>query len=92
MIPERHPGQSFDEHQREMAEWMGFDGPGAVDAMNAGHDLLHARLCAWLGITSFALKHARGEHLNGREQLLAGYEEAAVLHVQRLMVCHGRLK
>jgi hypothetical protein len=82
MIPRRQPDQPFDAHQRDMAEWMGC----SLTQLNAEHDAYHRALCAWLGVPSEAMKDAAGEPHDGR---LAGLEEEAVLHVQRLAVAHG---
>lgn len=86
MIPQRRPGQSFESHQLDMAEWMGC---ASVAEMNAAHDGIHSALCAWLGIESLALKQGRGERLTRHEQRLADIEEQAVLCVQRLAVQAG---
>ena len=81
MIPQRAPGQSFADHQREMAEWLG----ASVDEMNRCHDPLHHSLCAWLGIPSHAMRIAAGEPVSPAEAGLAEVEEVAALCVQRLM-------
>lgn len=86
MIPQRRPGQSFESHQLDMAEWIGC---ATVAELNAMHDPLHAALCAWLGIESLALKQGRGERLTRHEQRLADIEEQAVLCVQRLCIQAG---
>jgi hypothetical protein len=44
--PRAFPDQSFDDHQAEMAKWMGC----SVERMNADHDRLHLALCRWLGV------------------------------------------
>lgn len=73
----------FDCHQAATAAWMGY--PDAA-AMNAVHDPLHHALCGWLGVKSHSMADAAGEP---HDPKLAGIEEAAVLHVQRLMAHHG---
>lgn len=85
MIPQRRDGQSFEDHQADMAEWLGTD----VATMNRDHDRLHASLCHWLGIPSHSLRHAAGEKLTNPEYGLAMLEEQAVLHTQRLIVMAG---
>ena len=82
MIPQRRPGQTFAEHQAEMAAWAGY--PDAK-ALNRDHDPLHLALCAWLFVPSHALRSADGEVLTPAERDLASLEEAAVLCVQRFM-------
>ncbi|WP_300974857.1 hypothetical protein [Sphingomonas sp. LHG3406-1] len=77
--PVRLPGQSFEDHQRDMARWMGC----SVAEMNTAHDGLHAELCQWMGSTSFSLLMAQGVELSPERRAIAGLEEAAVLHVQR---------
>lgn len=57
----------------------------SVAKLNAEHDAYHHALCAWLGVVSEAMKDAAGEPHDGQ---LAGLEEQAVLHVQRLAVAH----
>jgi hypothetical protein len=84
MIPVHHPGQTFEAHQAEMAKWLGTD----VEEMNAAHDALHAALCRWLAVPSYALLDANGL-LDSEKQFLAHLEEQAVLHTQRLMHHHG---
>ena len=74
--------------QTRTAAWMGYEGPDAVDAMNAEHDPLHRELCAWLGLTSHSMRMAAGETLTPHECQLAAYEEHAVLGVQRLRQMH----
>lgn len=81
MIPHRHPGQSHEDHQTEVAAWLGTD----IATMNRNHDPLHLALCAWLGIESQAMRHGLGQHLGPQEHALAALEEEAVLHVQRLI-------
>lgn len=51
-------------------------------AMAQDHDRLHVALCEWLGIESASLAVAAGA---SADSTLAGYEEDAVLAVQRLM-------
>lgn len=70
----------------QTAAWMGYP-PGitGIAAMDAEHDGWHQRLCDWLGIRSTSMMIARGEPTTGPEQRLAGYEEDAVLHVQRFI-------
>lgn len=69
--------------QARTAAWMGY--PDA-EAMNRDHDALHGVLCAWLGIPSHALRCAvQFDH----DPVLAGVEEDAVLHLQRLIAHHG---
>lgn len=82
MIPRQRPGQSFDDHQAEVAAWMGC----SVGEMNAAHDPMHRSLCAWLGVPSHSLACAAGDDHDAR---LAGLEEEAVLHVQRLAVAYS---
>jgi hypothetical protein len=72
----------FDRHQAATARWMGY--PNAA-AMNRDHDALHRALCAWLGVTSHAIRDAAGVPLTREEATLAALEEDAVLHVQRFM-------
>lgn len=74
---------TFDQHQAETAAWMGY--PDAA-AMNAAHDPLHRSLCRWLGVRSHSMACAAGEP---HDPDLAAIEEAAVLHVQRLIARHG---
>lgn len=78
--PVQRPGQSMCAHKREMADWMGY---GSVEHMDRLHDALHAAMCQWLQIPSYALKQSRGEPLNATEQRLADLEEDAVLATQR---------
>jgi hypothetical protein len=72
---------NFDAGQACTAAWMGV----SVSEMNRVHDDIHRALCAWLGITSHSMRDAAGEHLTPDEKSLADLEEAAVLHVQRLL-------
>ena len=85
MIPRRRHGQSFEEHQSDMAAWLGTD----VANMDRQHDPLHRAIAGWLGITSHAMRDAAGERLTAREQALAVLEEAACLHLQRYLVNAG---
>jgi hypothetical protein len=78
--PQRRPGQSHDEHQAEMARWLGHSN---VDEMNRHHDRGHVSLARWLGVTSHALREASGAHLNREEAMLAGLEEDALLSLTR---------
>ena len=64
-----------------MATWLGT----TVEAMDRDHDPLHHALCAWLGITSQSMRVAAGERLTEQEHELAGYEEEAVLYLQRYL-------
>lgn len=75
------------ETQAETARRLGYGED--VEAMNADHDPLHAALCRWLGVPSFALAAGRGEQLSPEQHELAALEEDAVLMVQRLMRAHG---
>jgi hypothetical protein len=68
--------------QQETADWMGY---ASIQAMNADHDNLHQALCDWLGLTSHALRVARGEKISYSDYCLANYEEDAVLHLQRFI-------
>lgn len=77
--PQHREGQSFGEHQEEMAAWVGT----TVEGLNAAHDALHASLSAFLGLPSHALRQAAGEPLTSDEQRLADIEEDAVLSCQR---------
>lgn len=81
--PARQPGQSFEDHQREVAAWCGYPD---TEALNRDHDALHASLTRWLGIPSHSLAAARGEP---HDPLLAGIEEDATLATQRLLAHHG---
>lgn len=73
------------------AKWMGYpQGLAGIAAMDRDHDPLHERLCDWLGIPSTSMKIARGGAVTGAEQRLAGYEEDAVLYLQRF-IQHARL-
>lgn len=70
----------------ETAAWMGYPaGLAGIAEMDRDHDPLHQRLCDWLGIRSTSMMIARGEPVTGAEQRLAGYEEDAVLHLQRFI-------
>lgn len=75
-------GQSFADHQQEMAVWMGCE---SVDDMNRCHDPLHAEMAQWMGCTSYSLLAAQGVTLSPALQRIAELEEAAVLHSQRWM-------
>lgn len=79
MIPSRRDGQSFDDHQTEVAAWLGC----SVENMNKEHDALHQELCGAFGVVSQALRDADGEALTDAERRIAGLEEQAVLYVQR---------
>ena len=79
MIPSRQPNQTFDEHQAEVAEWLGC----SVAQMNKDHDALHEELCGAFGVESQAIRDARGETLTVDQKRVAALEETAVLHVQR---------
>lgn len=79
MIPSRRDGQSFDDHQAEVAAWLGC----SVEKMNKEHDALHQELCGAFGVVSQALRDARGETLTVDQKRVAALEETAVLHVQR---------
>lgn len=79
--PIRKPGQSHDEHQSEMAEWMGC----SVEEMNLAHDQLHRMLAELSGYTSYAMRQADGLPIAPDEQKLADLEEEAVLHLQRYL-------
>ena len=68
--------------QEETAKWMGYD---SVADMNAEHDNLHAKICNFLEIPSYALKVAKGENLTYEEYCIANYEEDAVLMLQRFI-------
>ncbi len=82
MIPARRPDQSFEDHQREVAGWIGCD----VATMNAYHDPTHEALCKWLGVRSHSLACADGAP---HDPEAAWREEAAVLAVQRLAAYHA---
>lgn len=72
------------------AKWMGYgESREAIKAMDRDHDGIHASLCRWLGIPSHSLMIARGEQVSPKQQRLAGYEEDAVLTLQR-MIQHFR--
>jgi hypothetical protein len=86
MIPQRRPGQSFADHQREMAEWVGC---ASVAELNRHHDPLHLALCAFFGVESYALMQGRGERLAGHEAHLAALEEVAILTCQRWAIQAG---
>ncbi len=81
-IPKRRIGQSLAAHQQEVAVWVGCD----VNRLNDTHDSLHAALTRWLDVSSHSLASASGKPHDAR---LAGIEETAVMHVQRLMIAHG---
>lgn len=69
------------DHQAETARRLGY-GDDAL-AMVLDHDLLHARLCEWLGLpASYVLRLAAGE-LPDELKHLADAEEEAVIAVQR---------
>lgn len=55
-------------------------------AMCRDHDSLHARLCDWLGVESYALREAAGIAVDAE---IAAAEEAAVLAVQKFMRLAG---
>jgi len=82
MIPRRAASQSHEDHQADMARWMGYLDTAAL---NRDHDPLHHALAGWLGIPSHAMRQAAGEALTSDEAMLASLEEEAVLHVQRWM-------
>lgn len=78
--PIHYPGQTFDEHQQAIADWMGC----TVEQMNMTHDAAHRQLCEQFGTgDSLSLRMARGEKLTEAEQRIAGLEENAVLAIQR---------
>lgn len=83
--PRQQPGQSFEDHQADMARWMGV----SVEAMNKWHDRTHEALCRLFGLPSQSLRHARGEDMTPRDYHLAGLEEEATLYVQRFMHLAG---
>ena len=83
--PRQQPGQSFEDHQRETATWIGT----SVAEMNRSHDRWHVSLAKWLGTTSNALRSATGACLTEREAMLAGMEEDAVLAISRYAVHAG---
>ena len=83
--PRQKPGQSLEQHQAEMARWMGVN----VDTMNRAHDPLHRALCAMLGISSQSMRQAAGEDMTPRDYHHAGLEEEATLYVQRFMHLAG---
>ncbi len=69
------------------AEELGYGGD--VLQMVKDHDLLHVRLCEWLGIgDSYSIREAAGLDADAE---LAAYEESAVLAVQKFMRHAGRL-
>lgn len=78
--PAWKPGETFDQHQAAMAEWLGHT---SVDEMNRHHDRGHVSLARWLGVTSHALRDAAGAHLTREEADLAGLEEDALLSLTR---------
>jgi len=67
-------------HQAEVAQRLGYGTD--VLAMVLEHDPLHAKLCDWLGFTSYSLRQTAGE-LSNEEAYLAEAEEEAVIAVQR---------
>ncbi len=79
--PRQKPGQSLDQHQAEMARWMGV----SVETMNRAHDPLHRALCAMLDLPSQSMRQAAGEDMTAKDYHLASLEEQAVLNVQRFM-------
>lgn len=79
--PRQKPGQSLDQHQAEMARWMGV----SVETMNRVHDPRHHALCAMLGLPSQSMRQAAGEDMTAKDYHLASLEEQAVLNVQRFM-------
>lgn len=84
--PRQREGQSFADHQEEMARWMGY---ADAQAMNLDHDRLHSAVAFFLGVPSHALRDAAGAALSDREANLAALEEAAVLPLQRYMAHCG---
>lgn len=66
--------------KEETAAWMGYD---TVEQMDAEHDELHRKLCDWIKLPSWSMRQAKGEKLTPGEQMMACYEEDAVLNVQR---------
>jgi len=76
-IPIRDPGESFEDHQANMARWIGV--ASAAD-MNATHDNLHRSLCRWLGVESHSMRCAEGLP---HDAALAALEEQAVLYLQK---------
>jgi hypothetical protein len=70
------------DEQEAMAEWMGC----SVERMNVHHDRLHRWIAERVGLPSFSLRRADGEHLSPDENALAAAEEDAVLHVQKYLV------
>lgn len=83
--PRPSPDRSHDEHQADMAAWMGT----SVHAMNEAHDPLHRALAGFLGVESHAMRMAAGEALTEQEAYHAGIEEEAVLFCQRWMHVAG---
>ena len=83
--PLRRPGESLAEHQRQMARWAGC----SVEELNRRHDGIHIQLCAAFGLTSQAMRQARGEALTPEEAKLAALEEDAALATQRWL-SHAR--
>lgn len=78
--PQHREGQSFAEHQEEMARWLKHS---SVDEMNRHHDRGHESLARWLGVASHALRAASGNCLTAEEAALAGLEEDALLSLTR---------
>jgi hypothetical protein len=72
----------FYDHQRALAEWMGYP---TLRQMNADHDKFHEWLADWMSDSSRSLAVARGEKLSERDYMLACLEEEAVLHLQRFV-------
>lgn len=75
--PPKQGTLSFEQHQQEMANWLG---ASDVKEMNAFHDNLHEALAEWLAIPSYALMPEET-----KPQELAALEEVAVLHLQRFI-------
>lgn len=75
--PPKQGSLTFEQHQEEMAKWLGASN---VWNMNNYHDLLHRELCKWLGFPSYALMPEET-----KPQELAALEEVAVLHLQRFI-------
>jgi hypothetical protein len=75
-LPPAQGDLSYEDHQKEMAEWLGAP---SVGDMNLTHDRFHKILCKWLRIESWALNPS----LQGTKE--AEYEELAVLHLQRFL-------
>ena len=82
-IPARRPDQSLDDHQAEVAAWVGC----SVERLNAEHDRTHEALCDWIGVPSHSLACARGED---HDADAAWKEEAVVMHLQRMLAHHDR--